>query len=100
MLWCEAGAGARGSVGVVAVPEDCSDGFGEAFYARPEAFLDTTVRGFTSGLALTDPAAVSAGVDRLVHDFARGACAGCSCSSGEEALTPSVRYSGYHRERQ
>jgi len=98
MLWCEAGAGARGSVGVVAVPEDCSDGFGEAFYARPEAFLDTTVRGFTSGLALTDPAAVSAGVDRLVQDLRGGVC-WCSCSSGDEALTPSVRYSGYHRER-
>lgn len=60
-------------VDVVAVPKDCTDGFGEAFYARPEAFLDATVRAFTSGLVLTDPAAVQRGLGLLEHDLASGA---------------------------
>jgi hypothetical protein len=50
-----------------------ADGFGEAFYARPEAFLDATVRAFTSGLVLTDPAAVHRGLDLHEHDLASGA---------------------------
>jgi hypothetical protein len=60
-------------VDVVAVPKDCTDGFGEAFYARPEVFLDATVRAFTSGLVLTDPAAVQRGLDRLEQDLTSGA---------------------------
>lgn len=60
-------------VDVVPVPRDCTDGFGEAFYARPEAFLQPEVRAFTSGLVLTDPAAVQRGLDRLQQDLASGA---------------------------
>ena len=61
------------SVDVVPVPRDCTDGFGEAFYARPEAFLRPDVRAATSGLVLTDPAAVQRGLDRLRRDLASGA---------------------------
>jgi SAM-dependent methyltransferase len=57
----------------VAVPGDCTDGFGEAFYARPEAFLDARVRAFTSGLVLTDQVAVRRGLARLEKDLASGA---------------------------
>jgi SAM-dependent methyltransferase len=68
---------ARGSsavrVDVVPVPRDCTDGFGEAYYARPEAFLRPEVRAATSGLALTDPHAVQRGLDRLEADLASGA---------------------------
>ncbi len=64
--------GAEVSVDVVPVPKDCSDGFGEAFYARPEVFLDASVRAFTSGLVLTDPTAVRRGLDRLEQDLASG----------------------------
>ncbi len=60
-------------VDVVPVPRDCTDGFGEAFYARPEAFLRPEVRAATSGLVLTDPAAVQRGLDRLEDDLASGA---------------------------
>lgn len=60
-------------VDVVAVPRDCTDGFSEAFYARPEAFLQPEIRAFTSGLALTDPAAVRRGLDRLRQDLTSGA---------------------------
>lgn len=71
------GALAEGSadvrVDVVPVPRDCTDGFGEAFYARPEAFLRPEVRTVTSGLVLTDPLAVSRGIERLTTDLATGA---------------------------
>lgn len=74
---CVTGALARGSsevsVAVVPVPVDCVDGFGEAFYARPEAFLDPRVRAATSGFGLTDPAAVQRGLERLQDDLASGA---------------------------
>ena len=72
-----AGVLARGSsevrVDVVPVPRDCVDGFGEAYYARPEAFLRPEVRAATSGLVLTDPTAVQRGLDRLEDDLATGA---------------------------
>ena len=59
-------------VDVVAVPKDCSDGFGEAFFARPEAFLQPEVRAATSGLVLTNPEAVQLGLDRLESDLTSG----------------------------
>jgi hypothetical protein len=71
------GALAHGStdvrVEVVPVPADCIDGFGEAFYARPEAFLRPEVRAVTSGFGLTDPATVQRGLERLEEDLASGA---------------------------
>ncbi len=60
-------------VEVVPVPSDCIDGFGEAFYARPEAFLRPEVRAATSGLVLADPTAVQRGLDRLAADLRSGA---------------------------
>jgi SAM-dependent methyltransferase len=68
-----AGGSTQVEVDVVAVPADCVDGFGEAFFARPEAFLDPQVRGATSGLVLTDQEAVRRGVERLAADLAAGA---------------------------
>jgi hypothetical protein len=60
-------------VEAVPVPRDCSDGFGEAFYGRPEAFLEPKVRTATSGLVLTDQGAVQRGLDRLEKDLTSGA---------------------------
>ncbi len=68
-----AGGTAEVRVDVVPVPRDCIDGFGEAFYARPEAFLRPEVRAATSGLVLTDPGAVQRGLERLENDLASGA---------------------------
>jgi hypothetical protein len=56
----------------VPVPIDCSDGFGEAYYARPEAFLRHDVRAAQSGWVLTDPGAVARGVARLADDLSSG----------------------------
>ena len=61
------------SVDAVPVPLDCTDGFGEAFYGRPEAFLRPEIHAATSGLALTDPAAMRRGLRRLEADLASGA---------------------------
>jgi SAM-dependent methyltransferase len=56
----------------VPIPIDCVDGFGEAYYARPEAFLQPDVRAAQSGWVLTDPDAVARGVARLADDLASG----------------------------
>ncbi|WP_251454120.1 class I SAM-dependent methyltransferase [Microbacterium sp. Marseille-Q6648] len=66
------GKGWAVDVAPVPVPRDCTDGFGEAFYARPEAFLDPTIRRATSGLVLSPPAAVERGIERLREDLASG----------------------------
>lgn len=60
------------SVTAVPIPIDCVDGFGEAYYARPEAFLDPEVRRSQSGWGLVEPAAVERGVARLRDALASG----------------------------
>lgn len=60
-------------VDVVPVPVDCVRGFGEAFCARPEAFLSPEVRAATSGFVLADPVAVQRGLERLEADPTSGA---------------------------
>jgi SAM-dependent methyltransferase len=56
----------------VPIPIDCTDGFGEAYYARPEAFLAEDVRAAQSGWVLTDPEAVVRGVAQLADDLESG----------------------------
>jgi SAM-dependent methyltransferase len=56
----------------VPIPHDCRDGFGEAWYGRPEAFLDPGVRAAQSGWMLADPGAVARGVERLRAALATG----------------------------
>jgi hypothetical protein len=46
---------------VVAIKFDCLDGFGEAYFGRPEALLDPRVRHAMSGFGLADPGAVEKG---------------------------------------
>src|SRR5262249_16452526 len=54
------------------VPPDCTDGFFGAYWKRPHAYLDATVRGAISGLALLDRGAVSAALERLQVDLGQG----------------------------
>jgi SAM-dependent methyltransferase len=61
----------------VPIPIDCTDGFGEAYYARPEACLRQDVRAAQSGWVLTNPDAVDRGVARLANDLA--------CAAGTNA---------------
>lgn len=65
--------GGRSDVIEVPIPFDCCDGFGEAYYGRPEAFLDPEVRAAQSGWMLADQAAVHHGIDRLRADLQSGA---------------------------
>jgi len=54
------------------VPDDCTDGFFGAYWKRPYAYLDATVRGAISGLALLDRGVVSAALERLQCDLDHG----------------------------
>lgn len=60
-------------VQTVLVPRDCVDGFGAAFWARPEAYLDPAVQAGTSWMALLPAAVLERGTDRLRGDLASGA---------------------------
>lgn len=57
----------------VLVPRDCVDGFGAAFWARPEAYLDPEVQAGMSWLALLPDDARKRGSERLAADIASGA---------------------------
>lgn len=64
--------GGHVTVSEVPVAIDCTDGFTEAFYARPEAFLDPAVRTGQSAWGFVDAAAVDRGVARLAEDLDSG----------------------------
>lgn len=57
----------------VPVPHDCTDGFGLAFWSRPEAVLDAAARAATSGFARMDDTREAAAVHRLRTDLDSGA---------------------------
>jgi SAM-dependent methyltransferase len=63
-----------GSVTVepVPVPLDCRDGFNEAYYGRPEAFLDPEARLACSSWSLVPAAAVERCIAQLSADLASG----------------------------
>lgn len=56
----------------VPIPYDCSDGFLGAYWRRPEAYLDPTVRASMSGFARIEPRAVDRGVAELHADLESG----------------------------
>jgi SAM-dependent methyltransferase len=56
----------------VPVPGDCEDGFLRAYWARPEAYLDDSVRRNISQFNLVDSAAVRRGIDMLARDLSDG----------------------------
>lgn len=56
----------------VPVPWDCTDGFFEAYWRRPEAYLDERVRRGMSAWARVGPAAEERAVRTLRHDLDSG----------------------------
>jgi SAM-dependent methyltransferase len=68
-----AAVGAGAEVAEVPIPIDCVDGFTEAYYARPERFLDPEVRAAQSAWGFVDDAATARAVDRLRADLDSGA---------------------------
>jgi SAM-dependent methyltransferase len=69
----QAALGGRTRVEHVPTPADCTDGFFEAFWARPEALLDPEVRGAQSAWALVDGPTQERIVARLAADLQSGA---------------------------
>jgi SAM-dependent methyltransferase len=62
-------------VEIVPVPWDCRDGFMSAFWRRPEAYLDPSVRAGISSLAKRSEAELADGLARLRADIDTGAWA-------------------------
>jgi SAM-dependent methyltransferase len=60
------------TVTAVPIPIDCVDGFTEAFYARPERFLDATVRRSQSAWGFISAAAADRAVAKLRTDLESG----------------------------
>jgi hypothetical protein len=56
----------------VPIPLDCSDGFNEAYYGRPEAFLDPQARLACSSWSMVPAATVERFVQHLSSDLASG----------------------------
>ena len=56
----------------VPIPIDCTDGFGAAFWGRPEAYLDPLVQQGMSWLAQLPPDALDRGSARLLADLQSG----------------------------
>ena len=54
------------------MPIDCVDGITEAFYARPERFLEPEVRRAQSGWGFVDQEAIDRMLERLGADLASG----------------------------
>lgn len=64
------GAGTR--VETIPVPLNCADGFTEAYYGRPERFLEPEVTGAMSSWTLIDPPIVARFRERLARDLSDG----------------------------
>ncbi len=64
--------GGPATVTAVPIPADCPDGFTEAFYARPEQFLDPAVRRSQSAWGFVSAEDERRTVDRLGHDLETG----------------------------
>jgi SAM-dependent methyltransferase len=60
------------SVEALAVPHDCADGFYNAYWRRPHAYLDPRVRANISVFHQLDPRDVRTAVDALRRDLAGG----------------------------
>jgi SAM-dependent methyltransferase len=65
--------GGRTRVERIATPGDCFDGFFEAFWRRPEALLDPSIRSAQSMWRLLEPGAEERIVQRLADALASGA---------------------------
>ena len=61
-----------GEASVLPIPLDCVDGFIEAYYGRPEAFLDPEIRAAQSAWEKTG-VDVGPGLTRLAEDLRSGA---------------------------
>lgn len=68
-----AGLGGTTEVLPIQIPFDCTDGFGEAYYGRPEALLDPGARKANSAWSFVDGAVVTRFEESLRSDLDSGA---------------------------
>ncbi|HEY6495993.1 MAG TPA: SAM-dependent methyltransferase, partial [Trebonia sp.] len=64
--------GGSSTVTPVPIPADCTDGFNEAYYARPEKLLDAGARLSCSAWSFVPSETAEEYVDRLRRDLADG----------------------------
>lgn len=64
--------GGRTTITSIPIPIDCTDGFTEAFYARPEVFLEERVRRSQSGWGFVEAGAQQRFVSHLAGDLQSG----------------------------
>jgi len=64
--------GGRSEILPVPIPHDCEDGFLEAWWARPQAFLDPAVRAGTSAMAQLPAWVLNPALERLRADLESG----------------------------
>lgn len=64
--------GGRGEVTRVPIPLECTDGFAEAYYGRPERLLDERVRRAQSGWAFLEPGVEDRSMQHLLRDLESG----------------------------
>jgi SAM-dependent methyltransferase len=64
--------GGPSTVTPVPIPIDCVDGFTEAFYARPEMFLEAGVRRSQSAWGFVEPGVEARFTDHLASDLSSG----------------------------
>jgi hypothetical protein len=64
--------GGKPTVTAIPIPIDCTDGFTEAFYARPERFLDPLVRRSQSAWGFVSPEVEYRAIGRLRNDLESG----------------------------
>ena len=65
--------GGRARIFPLPIPRDCLDGFGEAYGARPEAYLDPRIRAGMSAFSLLTADETEPGLRRLAADIESGA---------------------------
>jgi SAM-dependent methyltransferase len=66
------GLGGLADIVSVQIPMNCTDGFSEAYYGRPERLLESGARRANSAWSFVDPAVEPLFVDRLSRDLANG----------------------------
>ena len=64
--------GAETKVSTIPIPLDCADGFMEAYYARPEAFLNASVRRAQSAWAFAEQGVEERFAEDLARDLSSG----------------------------
>lgn len=64
--------GGRTTSQIVPIPLDCTDGFNEAYYGRPEGLLDPQARLSCSAWSFVDPDVHDRFVNDLTHDLRTG----------------------------